>query len=200
MTWLDRLIYRYRQWRYRQPPLPQISLNAGATFPAWLMRLAAAVAIAAAILPVGWDGVIPRAAFVVAVLIALVWQLIAPSEWIGCLAFLITVVAWLIQGQSLPQPLSLVSGLAVYFAWRWGRLAAGLAPRDRIAWRAVWRGPDLWAVLGAGLVWSTQSWPVQSWVAWAVGLLGLLVLALAALGADRISNVDAPKAGDAGWG
>jgi len=42
---IEMVVYRYRQWRYREPPLPRIGTPMRWSLPAWIVRVLAAVVV-----------------------------------------------------------------------------------------------------------------------------------------------------------
>ena len=160
---IERIVRAYRDWRYREPPLPRIGVRAGVTVPGWALRVAAALCLAGGLwlsmlsagAPVWPWGVFAAAAFVLAlrladyrialsvILLAAVLLLETPPLDLGPLIALACFAGFRLSQSAALLPWTGRAQLSVVLGWR-DAVIAGLTVLTwlvpRITTAGAWAG------------------------------------------------------------
>lgn len=178
MNLIERLVYYYRRWRYREKPIPRISVTAGPTVPAAIVRLAAVLAAVVCVALAGnfvaWPGVMVT---VLTVAIGL-WMLLRPGFEVACVAICLAGICLTVSSRTSLQvsvPVIVVTG---YLALRLSMLAALTHRRGRVCVAVILNWRDA-AILGlTALVGAATYLPGRgSWLVLA-GAVAVVVVAL----------------------
>jgi len=176
----DQLSYRFRRWRYRERPQPSIEVRAGRLLPGALVRLTAAVAVAACVVLACLAESLPTAVTACAGALFLLWTLRRPDHMVGLAGLCLAAFLVAISPAAPFNPSTGWIALTGYAGLRLAMVAQLLPWRSRVAPAAIFNWRDaliigLTAVIGvAAQLPGAGVWPMVLGLVVIMGLAGVV--------------------------
>lgn len=175
---IDKIVYYWRAWHYREAPLPGIGVRAGVMVPAWLVKVVVAAIVGACLgLTLGRAGATPTAVALVAAagcVIALV-----RTNYVVVLGAIALSAIFVLASRHAPfDPVTVEVAVAGYIGLRLS-LAAALLPwtgRAQLRVLLTWRDAVIVALTCA--VQFAHLLPGGGAAAAIIGVVGIIVLAV----------------------
>ena len=172
---IDDLVYQYRRLAYRAKPVPRIRVPLPGTLPAWLVRVAAALCTAGAVVLAGYQGLTWSVLLALTGVLAL-WIMVRPGYQAGLTTAGLAGVLVVTMPAPTP-PVALVIASAAYLGFRFTLVAGLLSWWGRAHWSALlgWRDA---VILAATAVLATTTTLPTTWWTPILGAAGLIAVAL----------------------
>lgn len=175
---IDRIVYYWRAWRYREAPLPRIGVRAGLMVPAWLLRLVVAAIVGGCLATtLGRTGATPTAVAIVT--IAGFAVTLARTNYAVALGAVILSALFVLASRQAPfDPATVWVAVAAYVGLRLSLAAALLPWTGRAELRALLTWRDAVIVVLTIAVQFARLLPGGGVLAAIIGTAGLVILAI----------------------